>query len=341
MKQIKLSILCLLVLSDVVQAANLEWPGKTAHVIKLIYDTIKAHHPGVLDQKNPHFLDDLERDYQNANNLSHSVQNFHDLIAIAEQFANNDYRRTSWHSPDPQPKANIHAEGKAGTGAKIEIRGDIIEAHFPTFKASTDDDEQAMNEQIASLKKHVREQKFKTLIINFKGNHNVGSSRWGNEIFKAVWGERVHEIVMSQHQNEVFYRITPENNAHMKWALSKPTPEEYKKRYIEIEQRMEQALQSGATSKLLAYRQEFETIKEALPPIGFSVEIHTDGTISRAVRPFLGMALRASAKIIGKPIPPCSPYSEVRDIEIFEGHKLRIPIAGCYEDNVAFEPSSL
>lgn len=341
MKEIKLFVLCVLVLSEVAQAANLDWPAKTAHVIKLIYDTIKAHHPGVLDQKNPHFLDDLDRDYENAMNLSHSAQSSHDLIAIAGQFANNDSRRTSWHRSDLQPEANIHADAKDTTGAKIEIRGDIVEAHFPTFKASTEDDAQAMNEKIASLKKLVREQNFKTLIINFKGNHTVGSSRWGNEIFKAVWGEKAHDIVMSQHQNEVFYRITPENNAHMKGILGKPFPEEYKKRYVEIEQRMEQALQSGATSKLLAYRQEIETINEALPPIRFSIEIHTDGTISRAVRPFLGMARRASAKFIGKPIPPCSPYSEVRDIEIFEGHMLRIPIAGCYEDNVAFEPSSL
>ncbi len=341
MKQIKIYVLCVLAFLNIAHATDIDWRVKTVQTIKLIYDNIKTHHPGMLDKKNPNFLNDLNNDYDNAVNQAQSAQNSNDLITIAEQFAHNDFRRTMWQRPGMPLGRNNPSAGETTTKAKIEIHANRIEAYFPTFGFKTDDDAQPMREEIASLKKLAREQKFDTLIINLKGNHAIGSSRWGNEIFKAVWGERFYEILMSQHQNKVYYRVTPENNANMKVILKRAIPEEYKKRFVDIEQKMEQALHSGATTELLAYQEEINAINEVLPPLKFSIQIHTDGQISRAARPFLGMALKASAKLCGASIPMCSAYSEVRDIEIFEGHKLWLPIAACYEDNCSFEPTSL
>jgi hypothetical protein len=156
---------------------------------------------------------------------------------------------------------------------------------------------------------------------------------------KSFWGQRIYDILKSQEKAKKYYRVTPENSAHMKEIIKRPIPEEYKKIFIEIANKMEQVLLRVNIKELLEYEEESIIIREELPSINFPVYIYTDGHISRAVRPFLSLALKAGAKLIGAAIPACSPYAEIRDIEIYDGHKLLLPIVACFDDTGAYEPT--
>ena len=328
-----LVVSCMLILSYMSKAADSNWPAQTHHVINKIFEEIKMHHPGMLDKKNPNFFADLQRDYDQACAKAENAQNSEKLIEIAENFAQNEFRRTIWRRPGAQQIIQQPAQTHAK--ARLEIEEETIKAYFPSFRASNDDEKRTIENVITELAQSLKQQRNKTLIINFEGNSGLGNSSWGDEIFKAVWGQRSYEIIKSQQTRTQYYRVTSENYSYMNEISNKPMPFEFKKIFVGIAQKMQENL--NKSDCLLEYQIGTDRIDEELIPLSFPVQIYTDGQIGRAVRSFLPLALKAGAQLIGASIPACSPYAEVREISIYEENVLLLPIAACFDDNDAYK----
>ncbi len=311
MKKLALLIACALLMTSYAVKQN---PG--VQDLDFIYNSILENHPGVYNDEDPNFCENLENSYATAksaikesriNSISKTI-----ISDFAKSF-NDVHLGVRWFDNIAQKQSAITSKFSIS-----ELSNEVAWITLPTFYLKTEQ-EKDFREVIKRL---LDLQTKKYIVFDLRGNHG-GNSYYGSQIINALFGEEYAHQKKCLCNKKVFvdWRASQGNLSHISSLLTRdPTTNQYLQ---DVKDGLKESLEKGD----VFYREYFYKTCGPTKNItsesefGFKVIVITDSFNVSAALSFIDELKIMTKKVIliGQKTNADRVYTEVRSLHLPSG----------------------
>ena len=310
MKQLALRIACAVLMTACAVKQN-PWVND----LDLIYKSILENHPGVYNNEDPNFCENLENSYKKAKSAIKESKAHSSAKIIISDFAksfNDAHLWVHWLDNTPQKQNAI-----ISTFSISEPSNEVAWITLPTFDLKTEQ-EKDFGELVKQL---LDLQTKKYIVFDLRGNQG-GNSYYGRQIVNALFGNEYAHQKKCLHNKKVFvdWRASQGNLSHISSLLPRYPTNQWLQG---VKDGLKQSLERGDSF----YREySYETCgptKNITPESGFAfkVIVITDSFNVSAALDFIDELKIMTKKVIliGQTTKADRVYMEVRSLPLPSG----------------------